>query len=227
MNLPALALSASLILFSGCADKTPSLSNFGKSSFENFASTTVKNFTSPIENATGLIRKRNNGNGYDFTPSAFIPGTEIPGMINFKRAVEWNRDARTILLVTGDTIERRGMNWLIDIQSDGSSNIKPFYSDGNYFDIQPISNTLFRLVESYSGTPVVFIYNGKEIVMPAQKESRSNSPTISNDDQKTQKTSTKYVKKSAPARFNTKTNISTTKAAETNKDTKVVWNMDK
>lgn len=250
-----------LLLFTGCASNggpsignniANSLKDFGQATVEVFTYRDIESFQSPYGDGKGQIRKRIDGQSFDFKGATMLKGETIPTMTKFYSMDQWRQNDRTILMLHGASDKCDKTDWLIDMDSAGYA----MYRLGNCrntFNLRSDANGAFKIVENNSRDPFVYLYDkdglsdGKpaSVWIAEQKAYRENEShsAYSNEQQTSSKTiaqplkntasnnthsSSKLINKPLIRTFEDTNNL---KKVETStkkiKQAKTVWQIDK
>lgn len=158
-------------IYTGCASNggpslgeniATSLKDFGQATVEVFTYRDIQPFKSPYGDGRGQIRKRIDGQVFDFKGATLLKGETIPSMTKFYSMDQWRQNDRTILMLYGASDKCDKTNWLIDMDSAGYS----MYRLGNCrnsFGLKSESNGVFKIVENNSRDPLVYLYDSDGI----------------------------------------------------------------
>lgn len=155
------------LIFAGCASHggpsigdniATSLKDFGQATVEIFTYRDIQEFKSPYGDGRGQIRKRIDGQAYDFKGATLLKGETIPTMTKFYSMKQWRQNDRTILMLYGASDKCDKTNWLIDMDPEGYA----MYRLGNCrnsFDLKSDGSGVFKIVENNSRDPFVYLYD--------------------------------------------------------------------
>lgn len=167
MSFKIFSLFLISFIFTGCTSNGgPSIGENIATSFKDFGQATVEIFTyrdiaqfrSPYGDGRGQIRKRIDGQAFDFKGATLLKGETIPTMTKFYNMKEWRQNDRTILMLYGASETCDKTNWLIDMDPAGYE-IYRLGNCRNSFHLKSDSKGSFIIAEDNSRDPFVYLYD--------------------------------------------------------------------
>ena len=251
-----------LFFYTGCASNggpslgeniATSLKDFGQATVEVFTYRDIQQFKSPYGDGRGQIRKRIDGQAFDFIGATLLKGETIPTMTKFYSMDQWRQNNRTILMLYGASDKCDKTNWLIDMDPAGYS----MYRLGNCrnsFDLKSEGNGVFKIVENNSRDPFVYLYdsdglsegklastwiaeqkayrenerqshysNNQKIISKPAVQPSTNTPSINKTNNTSQHVNKPFIRTFENSKSLKKVETSTKKV----KQAKTVWQIDK
>ena len=230
-----------------------SLKDFGQATVEVFTYRDIVQFKSPYGDGRGQIRKRIDGQVFDFKGATLLKGETIPTMTKFYSMDQWRQNDRTILMLYGASDKCDKTNWLIDMDPAGYS----MYRLGNChnsFDLKSEGNGVFKIVENNSLDPFVYLYdsdglsegklastwvaeqkvykenerqsnysNNQKIISKPVGQPLANNPSINKTNNTSQHVNKPFIRTFEDSKNLKKVETSTKKV----KQAKTVWQIDK